>query len=177
MGKLIPIILALIGLGAGAGAGIMLKPAVDMTEAATDDHGGDGHDDHGKSAAKDTGKDDHDAHGDDPPSDVEFVKLNNQFVIPVVNGSKVAALVVMSLSLEVSLGQREYVYQVEPKLRDAFLQVLFDHANAGGFDGNFTDTAPMATLRNALREVAGKIVGPDAHDVLIVDLVRQDSAS
>ena len=69
----------------------------------------------------------------------EYVKLNNQFVVPVVEDGRVAAMVVLSLSLEVEAGNTEAVYQREPKLRDAFLQVLFDHANVGGFCGSFTD--------------------------------------
>ncbi|KAJ57341.1 flagellar basal body-associated protein FliL [Actibacterium mucosum KCTC 23349] len=158
MGKIIPIVLALLGLGGGVATGKLLKPEPDPTEIAADET-------KESKPAKEA------------PADVEFVKLNNQFVVPVVDGSRVSALVVMSVSLEVGSGQRENVYLVEPKLRDAFLQVLFDHANAGGFNGNFTDTAPMNTLRSALREVAAKVVGPDAHDVLIVDIVRQDSAS
>ena len=179
MGKLLPIMLALVGLGAGVGAGLVLKPDPPVVEdAAAKDGAEAGHADAAGKAKEDT-------HAGDPtgdhsakdPGDVEYVKMNNQFVVPVVQGAKVTALVVLSLSLEVSFGQRENVYQLEPKLRDGFLQVLFDHANSGGFNGNFTDTAPMNTLRNALHEVAVKVVGPEALDVLIVDIVRQDSST
>ena len=67
------------------------------------------------------------------------------------------------------------VYEREPKLRDAFLRVMFDHANAGGFDGAFTNSNQMDVLRRALREVAQKTIGPTASDVLILDIVRQDA--
>jgi len=63
----------------------------------------------------------------------------------------------------------------EPKLRDSFLRVLFDHANMGGFEGNFTNAQVLGRLRAALREVAQQDLGVDvAQDVLIVEIARQD---
>ena len=100
--------------------------------------------------------------------------MSNQFVVPVVDHDKVTALVVLSLSIEVSLGQKEAVYAKEPKIRDSFLQVLFDHANIGGFDGAFTNANNLDVLRGALREIAQKDVGDQVIDVLIVEIARQD---
>lgn len=142
-------ILALIGLGAGVGAGVFLRPSKDHSHtepAATEE-----------AAAKS-----------------DFVKLNNQFVIPVVEGGRVVSLVIMSLSVEVTLGSTEDVFSKEPKLRDAMLQIMFDHANAGGFKGVFTDGANLTLLRRALTESAQKILGDIVKDVLISDLARQD---
>lgn len=170
MAKLLPLLLALVGLLGGAGAGYFLKPAPDAHDAATEV------DSHTKTDGHDTKHAKADDHGDDPaePGSTDFVKLNNQFVVPVVDGGRVSALVVMSLSLEVEAGGSAAVYEREPKLRDAFLQVLFDHANAGGFRGSFTETANMAVLRNALRETAQRVMGPTVSDVLIMDMMRQD---
>lgn len=176
MGKLLPIILAMAGLAAGAGAGLALKPETSgdaATPPATDPHA--------KAPAHDTNdahgtKGSHDGHGaENTGSGHDYVKLNNQFVVPVVQGGRMSALVVMSLSLEVDANGKEPVYALEPKLRDAFLRVMFDHANAGGFDGAFTESGRMRLLRKALVEVAQGILGQMAHDVLITDLVRQDS--
>jgi len=131
IGKLIPIVIALIGLGAGVGAGIALRPAPTEMVAMENPCGDVGHDDMKV------------AEGDEPEEDDasevhSYVKLNNQFVIPIVNEARVESLVVMSLSLEVDLDTNEDVYRVEPKLRDALLQTMFSHANAGGFSGPFT---------------------------------------
>jgi len=104
----------------------------------------------------------------------EFVKINNQFVIPVVKDTKVTSLVVMSLNVEVEQGNREVVYEQEPKLRDEFLQVMFNHANHGGFEGVFTQANRLETLRIALREVAIGVLGEVVHDVLVTNIVRQD---
>ncbi len=148
MGKLIPLILAMVGLGAGAGAGIFLRHPAEPAEMA--EH-------------------------QEPKAPPEYVKMSNQFVIPVVEGGRVTAMVVLSLSLEVTAGSTEAVYAIEPKLRDAFLQVLFDHANAGGFRGAFTDGANLVLLRAALMETATKAAAELVTDVLIVEIVRQDS--
>lgn len=148
MGKLIPLILAIAGLGAGTGAGIFLRHPAAPVETVENQ---------------------------EPIVPPEYVKMSNQFVIPVVEGGRVAAMVVLSLSLEVTAGSTEAVYAIEPKMRDALLQVLFDHANAGGFRGAFTDAANLVLLREALKETAFKAAPDLVTDVLIVEIVRQDS--
>lgn len=152
MRKILPILLALIGLGIGMGAGFFLRPSPaegDM-EAVH-------------------------AEPEEPLVPPEFVKLSNQFVIPVLAEGRIDAMVIMSINLEVTAGSTDAVFAQEPKLRDGFLQVLFDHANAGGFQGSFTDGANMVNLRTALMEAATKILGELVLDVLIVDIGRQDS--
>jgi hypothetical protein len=164
--KLLPLLLALIGIAAGLGAGIMFKPAphdeaevVDCVPATQEG------DLHAPETSKAAGLD-----GATP----EYVKMNNQFVIPVVHGGKVTALVVLALSLEVQEGMKEETFKYEPKLRAAFNQVLFDHANSGGFDGVFTGSNNMVVLKDSLFEAAHKTVGDIVTDVLIGEIARQD---
>jgi flagellar protein FliL len=133
--KLIPLVLALIGLGAGVGAGLFLRPATLP----------------------------------------EYVKLPNQFIVPVLEKERITSMVILSLSLEVAPGSTEQVFAREPKLRDGFLQVLFDHANSGGFNGSFTDASNLVVVREGLLQVATKTLGAIVTDVLITDIVRQDS--
>ena len=174
LGKLIPILLALIGIGGGIGAGLMLKPAPQMEVLAANPCGEQpavAAGDHGAGTAGGDGV----GHGDEAEATHEYVKLNNQFVVPVVAGGRVTALVVMSVSLQVGTGGREAVFAREPKLRDGFLQVLFDHANAGGFDGIFTTAENLRTLRMALLEAAQSVLGETVTDILIIDMMRQDS--
>ena len=185
MGKILPVLLALIGLGAGAGAGLLLKPPAEEAAGTVTAHAGahataatDGSHEAGGEAepeshapvAKSASHAAVEAHGD-----LEYVKLNNQFVIPIVQEERVAAMVVLALSLETAPGNAEAVYAREPRLRDSFLQVLFDHANAGGFDGNFTRTGNLSALRAALLEAAQKTLGPAVSDVLVSDILRQDN--
>ena len=176
IGKLLPLMLAAIGIGAGIGAGLMLKPAPDasapMLAAAPCGDVPGSHDTAAHGGDADMAENGHDdGHGGNGR---EFVKLNNQFVVPVVGADRVESLVVLSLSVEVETGQSEAVYAREPKLRDAFLQVLFDHANMGGFRGAFTNSNNMDVLRRALRETAAKVGAGLVLDVLIVDINRQD---
>ena len=72
-------------------------------------------------------------------------------------------------------GAAAEVYKVEPKLRDEFLQVMFDHANSGGFSGTYTDGANLLLLRKALLESAKGVLKDLVSDVLIVEIVRQDN--
>ena len=187
MKKLLPVLIAVLGILGGTGAGYVLRPSAGAGDMAADEHaagealadaqGEVAADEHGaaapaegQAAAEPAG----DGHGE--ASNVpDYVKLSNQFVVPVVENGRVAAMVILSLTLEVPPGTSEAIYAREPKLRDAFLQVLFDHANAGGFRGAFTDGANLVILRNALREVAQKIMAGAVSDVLIADIVRQDS--
>ena len=168
MRKLLPVILGLMGLAAGGGAGLLLRPA---PEQATPNPCGD------LGAEATTNPADEPGHegGDGEAVVHEYVKLNNQFIVPVVEQGIVQSLVILSLSLEVPTGVSQDVYAVEPKLRDSFLQVLFDHANAGGFDGAFTSSNNMEILRVALFEAAQQSLGPKVSDVLVIDIVRQDN--
>ncbi len=156
---LVPSVLLLIGSGVGIGAGLALRPTPDPTES-------------GQAELNETAKQ---VVSEDPDPVMEYAKLNNQFVVPIVKDRKVVALVVMALSVEVPAGGKEVVFQHEPKLRDSFLQVLFDHANVGGFDGAFTSVENLAVLRRGLKEVAQKDLGEESvGDVLILEIARQD---
>lgn len=171
--KLLPVLLAVLGLGLGVGAGYFLRPAP-TAEAAAPEAGAEakpaeGAAAHGEAAAPAEGS----AKGEGGGGP-EYAKLANQFVVPLINGGRVGSMVILSLSLEVEAGQTSDAFSKEPKLRDSFLQVMFDHANAGGFDGPFTDSANMIALRKALLEAAQQILGDKVLDVLITDIVRQD---
>jgi hypothetical protein len=165
--KILPILLLLVGVGGGVGAGLALRPAPANDVAALDapDAPSPKPADHSDEPDKDSA---HDA------AEMEYVKLNNQFVIPVVTKHLVESLVVMSLSIEVESGTTDTVYEREPKLRDGLLQVLFDHANMGGFEGEFTNSNNMDVLRGSLTEVAQGIVGQGVSGILITDIARQD---
>jgi len=167
--KLLPVLLAVIGIGGGVGAGLALRPAPQPHETVEINPCGEDQMAHDNQAHDASVKPD-----ENEEAAREFVKLNNQFVVPVVADDLISSMVVMSLSVEVTEGQTSAVFSVEPKLRDAFLQVLFDHANIGGFDGEFTSSKNMDVLRKTLMETAQNIVGDVAISVLITDIARQD---
>jgi hypothetical protein len=161
---LLPLILLLAGLGAGGTVAKLLAPT-------------------GKDSASAQNEQCLTPEGDldmaDPPKQDEqttkaFARLSNQFVVPVVQDGRVKSMVVLSLSAEVDEAKRDAVYEYEPKLRDRFLQDLFNHANAGGFDGTFTDAATLRSLRDILLKTAQSVFGPSITDILIIDISRQD---
>lgn len=169
--KLLPLVLLFVGVGAGVGAGIFLRPEALPQVAETEAVAGEEAADDGEATEGTTEKEE----DGEILVEFEYAKLSNQFVVPIVRGERVTALVVMALSIEVPVGQTESVFLREPKLRDSFLQILFDHANIGGFEGNFTDAQVLGRLRTALREVAQRDLGKDlARDVLIIEIARQD---
>ncbi len=159
-GLIVPILLALIGTGGGIGAGLFLKPSSDMAEA--------------EDMVDEQAEEDMDGEDGEASGATEFARLNNQFVVPILEDGEVRSLIVMSLQVEVDAGRQDLVFSKEPRIRDEFLQLLFDHSNMGGFAGNFTDAHNMDLLRSSLRRAAKQIVGPEVHDVLIVEIVRQD---
>jgi len=163
---LLPVLMALTGTGAGVGAGLLLAPA---PSNATGPAPGE------TAAAPDAQEAAERSETDAASTKNEFVGLNNQFLVPIVENGRIGAMVVLSLSIEVSQGNAQAVYTREPKLRDGFLRVLFDHANRGGFDGAFTNAASMDVLRRMLNEVARDLLGPVAHGVLITEIARQDT--
>ena len=171
MKLLLPVILLLLGVGGGVGAGMFLfPPEPDLPDMAITDPCGPGIGENNQIADASA----ENGNADNSTGEKDYARLNNQFVVPVVRDEKVASLVVVSLSVEVPFGQQELVFEREPKLRDAFLQVLFEHANLGGFEGNFTSNSNMRILRDALRSAARDSIGPEASDVLILEMVRQD---
>ena len=178
MAKILPVLMVLIGLVVGVGAGIFLRPTADETASCevpeAESHGEPGAaepdcepDEHAEALSEDHGLDMN-------PSNVQYVKLSNQFVVPVVKDGAVSAMVVISLSIETTPAMSDTVYLLEPKLRDGLLRVMFLHSNTGGFEGQFTRGESMKDLRGSLLETARVILGPLISDVLITDILRQD---
>ncbi len=161
MRKLLPIVLAFIGLGAGAAAGHFLRPAGDALAADSGELAG-GHGSSASDVASVT------------PAQVEYVRLDKQFIVPLARDDRIVGMVLMTLAIEADPGSSDLVFQREPKLRDLFLQAMFLHAQSGGFAGAFTASSPMADLRGALRKAARDVIGPAAHDVLVTEIARQD---
>lgn len=161
------VVLALVAAGVGIGAGQYLhQKSASSTPAAVEDP---------TVATKNAGEAPLSNSAPNTAVETEFARLSNQFVVPVIKEERVNALVALTISLEVPLGRRDAVLAQEPKIQDAFLQVLFSHANSGGFLGSFTEAETVLTLRRALLEKGQSVLGADVVDVLITAMARQDS--
>ena len=165
MKKLIPIILVLLFAGAGVAAGLALKPQATEGEEHANPCGDDPNKKETAKTKEPTKKDE----------TYEYVKLSNQFIVPVIKGDIVRSVAIVALSLEVKIGAKDQVFAVEPKLRDTFLQALFDHASIGGFDGAFATTENLLRMRRSLKEGAVSVLGDIVSDVLVTDIARQDN--
>lgn len=81
MKKLLPILLALIGTASGIGAAVLLKDAKPAASTNSEE------------IQKDVA-----SHPTPSSADIQtsYVKLNNQFIVPVIDGERVAAIIVLS---------------------------------------------------------------------------------
>ncbi len=162
MRKILPFLLLLVGTGAGVGAGVYLRPS---PQELTDQHPSEVDADLVRESSQ----------NEQPVDGKEYIKLSNQFVVPIVEDDRIASMVVMTLSVETGEGQGQQVYDLEPKIRDVFLRVLFDHAAIGGFRGAFLNNDNLDTVRRNLINAAFKSFGEDIiSDVLIFEIARQD---
>lgn len=150
MAKILPLVLMLLGLAGGVGAGFLLRP--DPPEVLATENA--------------------------PPPQVELApsavyQLEGQFLVPLVEDGRVASLVIVELALQVDETAQGTIAAKEPLLRDRLLQILFDHANIGGFEGLFTSNNNMTLLRRALLEGAGQVLeGGVVQEVLITNILR-----
>ncbi|MEM7522255.1 MAG: flagellar basal body-associated FliL family protein [Pseudomonadota bacterium] len=180
---ILPVIFALLGATGGLFGGHMLKPPPEEDPSMTD----------GSDQASSEAMPDAEMAEDDPtkgqtelagyekpqpvvskPENTKFVKLEKQFVVPVIEGRRVASLMVLSLAVEVNEDAEEAVFSHEPKLRDELLRALFVHAQSGGFSGQFTKPHLMDDLKASLGVAARQVLGDVSYEVLLTNIVRQD---
>lgn len=171
MKLLVPLVIALVGLGAGVGAGIALKPAPEEpAQAASCEH----------PPCEAATPDPFAAGGHDRPGEgleLAYVPLQKPFVVPVFDGEKVVAMVVLSISVEVPADHEPEatVEAIEPRLRDALLKSMFLHANSDGFSGTFTTGRKIEDLKASLLASAREVMGQEGvFEVLITEIARQD---
>ena len=168
MKKILPILIILIAAIGGAAGGMVFRPPADMA-AGEDAMAGENHGE-SNTSSKSSGRDD----VEDMRGEYDYVKFSRQFVIPVINGGGVKALVVVDIQLEVEPGTSEAAFSREPKIRDAFLKVLYQIAHTGGFGGSLVSDYILKDMHDDLETAARAILGDSLHDVLITDLLRQD---
>lgn len=164
MKLLLPVLLGVLGLVSGLAAGAFFMPSQEPSDPAdSEDY-----------ATAVEGTDPYAPDPEEPEAGWVYARFEDQFVVPVMAQGRVASMIVMSISLEVDPEAENDVHSREPKLRDGFLRVLFDHERAGGFAEVFTDTRLLDDLRGRLLSVAQGVMGDAVNDVLVTDMLRQD---
>lgn len=158
---LFPLLAIVLGATAGLAAGFYFKPPpIEDVETAEE-----------KKDGSDSPSIDEEV---DPKATRDYVKMANQFVVPVVKDEKVTALIALSLSIEVMPGTGDSISAREPKIRDSLLRVLFNYAALEGFDGAFTDGERLDALRSFLKEAAIRDGSESITDILILEIAKQE---
>lgn len=168
MKKLIPLIIAVVGLGGGLAAGTMLKPAEPMMDI---EHA-EGMDDHGKAEMSAKGKD-KDAKGGDT-SEYIYVGLEKPFFAPVMKNNHRSGLVRLDIHLEIPADLKDQVEQHEPKLRDGFLRAVMNFSHEGGFS-RVHGADGFMVLSDDLLLSARSVLGNDVKAVLIGEILTRES--
>lgn len=169
--KILIILLAPLGLIGGLAAGHFAAPApieAEPVAETTETEEAPGEHDLTKAAPPPR------KHAKKPEGESDYAKLDKHFVVPIVENESVSSLVVVTMAIEVDKGATDAVYLHEPKLRDEFLSVLFNHGRSGAFQGSFTDERQLDDLRASLNEAATYVIGDVARQVLLTSIVKQD---
>ncbi len=174
---LMPVAIAVFGLGAGVAAGVAFKPAPEEEHEAVSCAKGERCDElataTAENAAAAVAEHQADGHGE---RSVALVALEKPFVVPVFREDRIVAMVVISVAVETRAERANEIEELQPRLRDQFLEAMFRHANTGGFDGAFTAGQSMTDLRSALLASAQEVIGPEAvTGVLITEIARQET--
>jgi hypothetical protein len=103
-----------------------------------------------------------------------FIDMERKFVVPLVRGNRVRSLVVVDLRLEVRSAAETRAQELKPKIRDLFLDTLYEMAVAGAFDGDLYSNNVQGEMRTRLLEDAMQVLQDDATGILIGELLRQD---
>jgi len=127
---------------------------------------------HGKS---DKGKK---GEGDGKSSDnstTTYMKFKRQFVIPVMKENKIKSLVIMNFNIELNDAAPANSFNLEPKLRDAFMRSLLNLSNEGVFDDDLTSPETFDYIRETLVGASRGILSQGVENVLILDVAKRDN--
>jgi len=132
----------------------------DKKDAKADGHGKSGGDGHGKEGGSSSG--------------VIYFKFSREFVVPVVSQGRVTSLVILNLNLEADADMSQKLFEMEPKLRDNIMTTLITISNDGKTFESMTDVENYESIRSMVMMNLKSVMATGVHNVLIVDLAKQD---
>jgi flagellar protein FliL len=193
MKQIIPIIMVLVFVAAGALGGSLLKAGgaagpvgeKQVKEEGHDKKGGEdkktSKGDHGsdkkdkKEKKEKKGKGDHGGKSDGPVNEVSFYKFSREFVVPIIRDSRVDALVILNISLEVEGDTAQKLFTLDPKLRDNIMSTLIVLSNEPGLFDNMTQVENYERIRSQVLENLRNVIPEGINNVLILDFAKQDT--
>lgn len=164
------------------------KPAGEAhAEAKADkEHGKEKADAHGKAEKKADSHGKSDSHGKEEKSkgghgkeaagssEVIYYKFTREFVVPVIRNNHVNSLVIIHLSLEADASISQKLFEMEPKLRDNIMTTLITISNDGRTFETLTDIESYESMRSMILMNLKTVVPTGIHNILIMDMARQD---
>lgn len=157
------------------------KPAGEAhaTEKAEKGHGKEKADSHEKPEKADShGKDakSKGGHGKEAAGSPQIIyyKFTREFVVPVIRNNHVDSLVILHLSLEADSSISQKLFEMEPKLRDNIMTTLITISNDGRTFETLTDVESYESMRSMILMNLKTVVSTGIHNVLIMDMARQD---
>tara|TARA_R100000365_G_C2748660_1_gene81078 strand:+ start:6533 stop:7063 length:531 start_codon:yes stop_codon:yes gene_type:complete len=174
MKQIVPAIVALLCILAGGAGGYLMK------SGGTSSVSGAAHEDvakgHGESKKADKGHDQggKSQHGEAASGEVTFYKFTREFVVPMIEDDRVKSLVILNLNLEIDTSISQELFSKEPILRDNIMTTLVKLSSGGKTMDSITDVDNYETLRSMILSNLQNEIPEGIHNVLILDMARQD---
>lgn len=162
LNKILPIVITLVAVGGAGFAAMTIKGGPAPAPAKQGDSHGDGHGD-----VKDV-------QGEEKSSGYGYFNFRRNFIVPVVGSSRVQALILISVSIEMEESKIEEAQTREPNIRDAFMKSLLAMSHEGLFNQDITDPDVYSEIQKRLMETAKTSIDENVKSVLLVDFARQD---
>ena len=184
MKQLFPVLIAAVCIAAGSYGGYMLKPSsVSSAKPASQVEDTGSHGDTKKDSESPVKKaDSHGAstggHGSEAGAgdsgDVTYYKFTREFVVPMVEDERVRSLVILNINLEIDTSISQELFSKEPVLRDNIMTTLIKLSSGGRTLYSITEVENYETLRSTILANLRNEVPHGIHNVLILDMARQD---
>ena len=162
MKAVLMLLLVAIGIAGGGALGVALRPAPAPMPAD------------GAAAPSGTQAAPGQAAEVEPDGAPNYIRFSRKFVVPVVEGSRTRALLILDLAIDAPAEAGNRLLGMRPRLRDALLRVLFEFASTGAFSQTYIEAPIMEELRHKLAAAVRKHSGAGLREVLILDLVRKE---
>lgn len=106
-------------------------------------------------------------------ADVYPIRFARPFVVPVTDGWRTNALVVVSLSAEIERGAVDGVIGLEERLRDRIMQRLIAFSYDGGFNGAINDPSLYDTVREQVKDALAGLYPEKIGDVMVLEMLKR----
>jgi flagellar basal body-associated protein FliL len=190
MKHIVTALIAIACIIAGGVGGHFLRSAPAKPAGAAEAHsaesGGSGHGEEKSDSHAKPEKEKKDSHGKEKKdkgghggeasssSAVVYYKFTREFVVPIIRENHVESLIILNLNLEADAEISQKLFEMEPKLRDNIMTTLITISNDGHTFESITDVESYESVRSMILANLKSVVSTGIHNVLIMDMAKQD---